>query len=122
MRQVLVQVWEVQFIFYRSCSGTSNFAKSNTTVGSFGLLKQSLSGGYALEKSNVYANYIHLQSDGFRQNSSYDRKSVHFTKPSKISATGSLSFGSVYQAKGIYSSSINETDFNNSPQKLLPIG
>jgi hypothetical protein len=31
------------------------------------LLKQSLSGGYALEKSNLYANYIHLQSDGFRQ-------------------------------------------------------
>ena len=105
-------------LFTDPAAGQSTFAQANTTVGSFGLLKQSLSGGYALEKANVYANYIHLQSDGFRQNSSYDRKSFHLQAKQNISATGSLSFLGVYrELKAFIPSSINETDFNNSPQK-----
>jgi iron complex outermembrane receptor protein len=95
-----------------------SFAKSNTTYGSFGLLKQSFSGGFAQERSSVYANYIHLQSDGFRQNSSYDRKSVHLQAKQQISLSGSLSFLGVYtKLKAFIPSSINETDFNNNPQK-----
>ena len=99
-------------------AGQESFAKTNTTYGSFGLLKQSFSGGYAQERSNVYANYIHLQSDGFRQNSSYDRQSTHLQAKQKISSTGSLSFLGVYtKLKAFIPSSINETDFNNNPQK-----
>lgn len=98
-----------------------SFAKSNTTYGSFGLLKQSFSGGYAQEQSSVFANYSHLQSDGFRQNSSYDRKSVHLQAKQKISTSSSLSFLGVYtKLKAFIPSSINETDFNNNPQKAAP--
>ena len=104
-------------LFTNTATHQETFAKSNTTFGSFGLLKQSLSGGYALEKSNLYANYIHLQSDGFRQNSAYDRKSVHLQAKQKISTSGSLSFLGVYtKVKAFIPSSINETDFNNNPQ------
>ena len=99
-------------------AGQESFASSNTTFGSFGLSKQSLSGGYAREQSNVYANYIHLQSEGFRQNSSYDRKSVHLQAKQKISTSGNLSFLGVYtKLKAFIPSSISETDFNNNPQK-----
>jgi iron complex outermembrane receptor protein len=95
-----------------------SFVKSNSTYGSFGLLKQSFSGGYAQEGTNVFTNYSHLQSDGFRQNSSYDRKSLHLQASQKISANGSLTFLGVYtKLKAFIPSSINETDFNNNPQK-----
>ena len=105
-------------LFTNPATEQETFAKSSTTFGSFGLVKQSFSGGYALEKSNLYANYINLQSDGFRQNSAYDRKSVHLQAKQKISSSGSLSFLGVYtKLKAFIPSSINETDFNNSPQK-----
>jgi iron complex outermembrane receptor protein len=73
-------------------TAAESFAKSNTTYRSFGLLKQSFSGGFAQERSSVYANYIHLQVTAFRQNSSYDRKSVHLQAKQQISSSGSLSF------------------------------
>lgn len=99
-------------------AGQQSFAKSNSTYGSFGLLKQSFSGGFAQEQANVYANYIHLQSDGFRQNSSYDRKSVHFQAKQIVSTSASLSFLGVYtKLKAFIPSSINATDFNSNPQK-----
>ena len=99
-------------------AGQESFARSSTTYGSFGLLKQSFSGGYAQEHSNVYANYSHLQSEGFRQNSSYDRKSVHLQAKQKIGTSGSLSFLGVYtKQKAFIASSINESDFNDNPQK-----
>jgi iron complex outermembrane receptor protein len=85
-------------------------------------LKQSFSGNYgeALTKGSV--NYNHLQSDGFRQNSSYDRI-THATRPTKINAKGELSFIGIYtQLKAYIPSSINEDDFNNHPEKPHAIG
>ncbi|MDG2431095.1 TonB-dependent receptor [Flavobacterium sp.] len=95
-----------------------SFVKSNSTYGSFGLLKQSFSGGYAQESANGYVNYSHLQSDGFRQNSSYDRKSLHLQAKKQITTSATLSFLAVYtQLKAFIPSSINETDFTTNPQK-----
>jgi iron complex outermembrane receptor protein len=99
-------------------SNQKSFVKSNSTYGSFGLLKQSFSGGYAQEGANGYANYSHLQSDGFRQNSSYDRKSVHVQAKKQITTSASLNFLAVYtKLKAFIPSSINETDFKTNPQK-----
>ena len=92
--------------------------KSATTYGSFGLLKQTFSGVFATTKSNVYTSYTHLQSDGFRQNSAYDRKSFNFHGKQKINQNGSLSFIGIFtRLKAFIPSSINENDYENHPEK-----
>jgi iron complex outermembrane receptor protein len=92
--------------------------RSTTTYGSFGLLKQSFSGNYGEASTKGSINYNHLQSDGFRQNSSYDRKSLTLQGQQKINANGELSFIGIYtQLKAFIPSSINEDDFNNYPEK-----
>jgi iron complex outermembrane receptor protein len=92
--------------------------KSNTTYGSFGLLKQSFAANYGNSSTMASVNYNHLQSDGFRQNSAYDRKSLTAQGKQKVSAKGELSFIGIYtQLKAYIPSSINEDDFNNHPEK-----
>lgn len=49
--------------------------KNSTTVGSFGLLKNSVSANYAAEKFRLHFSYDHLEVDGFRENSQYNRNS-----------------------------------------------
>lgn len=48
--------------------------KSNLTVGSSGLIKNSVSAATSTEKFSLNINYDHLQTEGFRENSDYDRK------------------------------------------------
>lgn len=91
---------------------------SNTTFGSFGLLKQSFAVNYGNSSTMASINYNHLQSDGFRQNSAYDRKSLTAQGKQKVSPKGEFSFIGIYtQLKAYIPSSINEDDFNNHPEK-----
>ena len=96
----------------------NSFVKSATTVGSFDLLKQTLTAGYSDKKSNIFANYSSLQNDGYRANSNYDRKSFNFFGKQQLSKNGTLSlFVISTKLKAYIPSSINENDYNNSPQK-----
>ena len=105
-------------LFSKDILSKESFAKSKTTVGSYGLLQQSFSGGYGTVKSSLFSNYSHLQSDGFRANSAYDRKSFTLHGKQSISDKGSFSFiGSYTRLKAFIASSINETDFKNMPKK-----
>jgi iron complex outermembrane receptor protein len=105
-------------LFARETSERESFAKSVTTYGSYGLLKQSLGAGYSDASSNLFSNYTHLQSDGFRANSSYDRKSINIHAKQKLGPKGSLSFlGLFTRLKAFIPSSINENDFRNNPEK-----
>jgi len=105
-------------LFSKDILSNQSFAKSKTTVGSYGLLQQSFSGGYGTEKSTLFSNYSHLQSDGFRANSAYDRKAFTLHGKQSISDNGSLSFiGNYTRLKAFIASSINETDFKNMPEK-----
>lgn len=95
-----------------------SFGKSNTTFGSFGLIKQSLLAGYSNQKSNLFAGYTHLQNDGFRDNSAYDRKSFNVHGKQQISQKGSLTYLVIFtRLKAFIPSSINESDFLNQPEK-----
>lgn len=92
--------------------------KSATTYGSFGLIKQNLSAGYSNAKSNLFSSFTHLQNDGFRINSAYDRKTFNLHGKQKINTKGNLSFLGIFtRLKAFIPSSINETDFNNNPEK-----
>lgn len=105
-------------LFSREMPLTESFGKSTTTFGSFGLLQQRLSGGYSNSNSNLFLNYSDLQSDGYRANSSYNRKSFNVHGSQKTSTKGSLSFLGIFtRLKAYIPSSLNENDFNNNPQK-----
>ena len=95
-----------------------SFGKTSTTYGSFGLIKQNLTAGYSDAKSNLFAGYTHLQTDGFRNNSAYDRKSFNLHGKQKINPKGSLSYLGIFtRLKAFIPSSINENDFKNHPEK-----
>lgn len=94
------------------------FGKTTTAYGSFGLMKQNLNAGYGDENSNLFAAYTHLQNDGFRNNSAYDRKSFNLHGKQKINPKGSLSYLGIFtRLKAFIPSSINENDFLNHPEK-----
>ncbi|MFE3872264.1 TonB-dependent receptor [Flavobacterium sp. ZS1P70] len=105
-------------LFSRETPLLESFGKSTVTFGSFGLLQQRLSAGYSDSKTNVFTSFTDLQSDGFRANSSYNRKSFNLHGKQKIGSNGSLSFlGTFTRLKAFIPSSINETDLKNNPEK-----
>ncbi|GGD16251.1 hypothetical protein GCM10011343_03960 [Flavobacterium orientale] len=94
-----------------------SFAKITSTIGSFGMQKQTISGGINDSKLNLYTNYTHLKSDGFRENSNYDRQSLNLFGTYQISQKGTMNFiGIATKLKAYIPSSINETDFENNPE------
>ncbi|MDI6032432.1 TonB-dependent receptor [Flavobacterium sp. LB2P84] len=105
-------------LFSRETPLLESFGKSTVTFGSFGLLQQRLSAGYSDSKTNVFTSFTDLQSDGFRANSSYNRKSFNLHGKQKMGSKGSLSFlGTFTRLKAFIPSSINETDLKNNPEK-----
>lgn len=105
-------------LFSRETPLLESFGKSTVTFGSFGLLQQRISAGYSDSKMNVFTSYTDLQSDGFRANSSYNRKSFNLHAKQKMGSKGSLSFlGTFTRLKAYIPSSINETDLKNNPEK-----
>jgi len=105
-------------LFAKETPLLESFGKATTTFGSFGLLQQRLSGGYSDTNSNLYSSYSDLQSDGFRANSSYKRKSVNLHGNQKIANKGNLSYLGIFtRLKAYIPSSLNENDFKNNPEK-----
>ena len=104
-------------LFGNKASEENSFVKSSTTIGSFGLFKNSFSGQMSNSKTNVYANYSNLQNDGFRANSKFDRQSINLFGNHQLSEKGKLNFiGIATRLKAFIPSSINQTDFENSPE------
>lgn len=95
----------------------NNFVQNMTQVGSFGLWRQNISVGVQNENNYLLANYNHLQSDGFRDNSRYNRDAFNLSGSLALNEKSKLSFISVFtRLKAFIPSSLNETDFENNPQ------
>jgi iron complex outermembrane recepter protein len=108
-------------LFAKQTPALESFGKATTTFGSFGLLQQRLSGGYSNAKTTFYTSYSDLQTEGYRANSEYDRKSLNVHGSQKISSRGNLSFLGVFtRLKAYIPSSLNEKDFINNPEKAAP--
>jgi iron complex outermembrane receptor protein len=105
----------------KSTEENSSFGKIASTFGSFGLLKNTVSGGFNNGTTDLYLGYNQLNSDGFRENSDYDRKSMNLSAKQKLSENSSLSFfGIATRLKAFIPSSINQNDFENNPQAAAP--
>jgi len=104
-------------IFGKQLSAQETAVRTTSTFGSFGLYRQTVSAGQGWENSSIYANFSSLQSDGFRDNSNYDRKSVNIRALHQLSESSNLSFIGIFtRLKAFIPSSINEDDFVNNPE------
>ena len=105
-------------LFSRETASMESFGKSTITFGSFGLLQQRLSAGYSDAKTNLFASFTDLDIEGFRANSSYNRKSFNLHGKQQLGSNGTLSFLGVFtRLKAFIPSSINETDLKNNPER-----
>jgi len=60
----------------KQASAGETYLKSNNTLGSYGLMKNSISVATAANNSTFNLNYDHMEFDGFRDNSRYERSTI----------------------------------------------
>ena len=95
----------------------SAFVKPTFFTGSFGMFKTGVSTGYSNNKNRFFANYTNTQSDGFRENSSYNRKVLTLHGKFHGSTKSDWSILANYiRLKAYIPSSISRTDFENNPE------
>lgn len=105
-------------LFSQETPSLESFGKYATTLGSFGLSQQRISAGYSDLNSNLNSSYADLQSDGYRANSAYKKKSFTINGSQKLSSKDNLYFLGVFnRLKAYIPSSLSEKDFNNNPEK-----
>ena len=95
-----------------------SFFKTNLTIGSFGLLKNTIAVGSAIEKLSLNLNYDYLNIDGFRENSNYNRKSLLLTSTYKFNLNNEL--GLMVNFLDYFAqipSSIGKTAFEEDPKQ-----
>ena len=90
--------------------------KPEFSVGSFGLHKSILTANYGTEKHSFKAVYSDTQSDGFRENNKYNRKTFTLNTNHFLGEKDELTFLASYvDLKAFIPSSINEDNFINNP-------
>ncbi|WP_165453914.1 TonB-dependent receptor family protein [Hyunsoonleella flava] len=91
--------------------------ENETTIGSFGLIKNLSQFNYGDSKHNVKLVYSNTDSDGYRDNNQYSRQSVTLSTTHKINTKNELSFFGVFSdLKAFIPSALNESDFRNKPK------
>ncbi|TDU40302.1 iron complex outermembrane receptor protein [Gelidibacter sediminis] len=92
--------------------------KNNTTIGSYGLFKNSISSDYSNGNFILHMAYDHLELDGYRDNSQYRKNSYFLNSSYKLNDKTQLSIvfnHSNYRAQ--IPSSIGRTDYLKNPSK-----
>lgn len=89
----------------------------STTHGSFGTHKNSFAYGFGSEKTSVNLSYHRLESDGWRENSAYQRDGVTLGGELFRSEKSKLTyFGNFTRIKAFIPSSIDRISFENNPK------
>lgn len=95
--------------------GETNF-KSSLTLGSFGLVKNTITAASATKKLSFHLQYDHVQTNGFRENNNYNRKALLFTSTYTINRQNSLSLLAKYtDYYAQIPSSLDKTAFEEDP-------
>ena len=90
--------------------------RNNTTIGSFGLFKNTITTDYTAAKFSLHVNFDHLELNGFRENSNYNRNVVFLNSSYRFNDKTELSLlinNTAYTAQ--ISSSISKSDFEEDP-------
>jgi iron complex outermembrane recepter protein len=99
-------------------SGTNGrHAAFSTTHGSFGLVKNSINYGFDNKSSSLNLSYHKLETDGWRENSAYNREGVTLSGELFRKANGKLTyFGNYISLKAFIPSSIDKKTFDTNPK------
>lgn len=92
--------------------------RNSLTIGSFGLVKKSIASDYSNDDFNLHINYDHLELDGFRENSNYNRNTIFLNSSYRLNDKTELSLlinHTDYTAQ--IPSSIGSTDFEEDPSQ-----
>lgn len=97
------------------------FGLVNTTVGSFGLLKNTFRASHAGKTGSLNLSYHNLQTDGWRENNAYNREGVTLSGDMFRTEKGSLTyFGNHTYMKAFIPSSVTLDSYNNNPRAAAP--
>lgn len=89
---------------------------NSSTVGSFGLFKSASTFNYSKDKFDVHLTYDHLELDGFRENSNYNRNAVFLNSSYRFNDRTTLSLlVNFIDYTAQIPSSIGRTDFKEDP-------
>ena len=92
-------------------------AKLSSQYGSYNTQKHVLQASNSTENSSIFATFSSLESDGYRENGSYNRKSALVNGSISTSDKGKLSYiANFTQLKAFIPSSLNKDDFMNNPK------
>lgn len=99
-------------------SGTNgSTVRTGSVYGSYGLLKNTISYNFNNASSSLNISYHKLETDGWRQNSSYTREGVTLSGELFRKANSKLTyFGNHTYMKAYIPSSIDKTTFDNNPR------
>jgi iron complex outermembrane recepter protein len=96
-------------------------AKISSTAGSFGMLKNTASYSFGSEKGSLNLSYHNLQTDGWRNNSAYNREGITLAGEAFKTNKGSLTyFGNHTYMKAFIPSSVTLDSYNNNPRAAAP--
>jgi len=88
----------------------------NGLAGSFGTFKSGVTAALVSGNSSALFSYNHLESDGYRDNSTYDRDTFTAYAKTQLAPAHSLAFfGNFTNLKAYIPSSINLQDLNENP-------
>jgi len=98
------------------------FLQNNFTIGSYNLIKNNLAFRHSEKNFNININYNHLETDGFRQNNSFERDGLLLTSSLRINSKNKIDFliNHIDYTADI-PSAINEIDFREDPQRAASI-
>ncbi|MCH4553765.1 TonB-dependent receptor domain-containing protein [Aestuariibaculum lutulentum] len=107
--------------FIKLIPKTAGFNQTNiqntTTIGSFGLFKDVIELSSSTKKTNINTVFSHTRNDGYRNNSSYNRKTITLNANHYFNERDEISFlGSFVDFKGYIPSSVDEQTYLNTPE------
>lgn len=92
-------------------------AKLSSQFGSYNTQKHVLQASNSTENSSIFATFSSLESDGYRENGNYNRKSALVNGAISTSDKGKLSYiANFTQLKAFIPSSLNKNDYLNNPE------
>ncbi len=92
--------------------------RSQNLTGSYGLFKTGITGLFAGDHTQGFLSHNHLEQEGYRANSGYNRNTYTGYAKVALGENSSLSFfGNYIRLKAYIPSSINAEDFNSDPQR-----
>lgn len=108
-------------ILFHPKSVVKNFVQNQTSIASFGTIKNTLSAGIIQNNINIYALGSVLKSDGFRENNKTNRSNILIN--SQYSFSGSTNIQVLLKStnmKAFIPSSLDLPSYQESPEKAAP--